>query len=377
MNTKYIYIIGSLALFNLAACGPSGKKNTALPPTPVVTAVAEKQNAVFYDQYPGTVVALNSVQLRTQVAGFITGIYFKDGDLVKKGQPLYEIDRRKFQAAYLQATANLQGAQANYVRAQKDVDRYNKLAQQDAIAKQILDNAVATAATAKSQVTAASAGVLSAKTDLDYSLVKAPFTGRIGISQVKMGAQVSPGTTLLNTISSEDPIAVDFVVDERDIPRFEAMKQKGHMPADSTFRLLLTDGTPYASEGTILAVDRGIDNQSGTIKVRIQFSNAQRKLIDGMSCMLKVLNQKSGIQVVIPYKAITEQMGEFFVFTAQDTIAKQHKVQVGPRVNDKIVITSGINEGDKVITEGLNRLRDGGKITLGQPKAAQGQQAAK
>jgi membrane fusion protein (multidrug efflux system) len=146
---------------------------------------------------------------------------------------------------------------------------------------------------------------------------------------------------------------------------------------DSTFRLTLPGGTSYNHNGKILVVDRGVDNQSGTIKVRTQFPNPDNKLISGMSCSLKVLNQQSGEHVVVPYKAITEQMGEFFVYVSQDTIAKQHKVAVGPRVGDKIVIMSGINEGDKVVTEGLNRLRDGGKIVVGAPKAAQGPQTAK
>jgi membrane fusion protein (multidrug efflux system) len=377
MNKRYIFLIGPVALLMWVSCKQSAKQNAALPPIPVNVATAEKADAIYYDQYPGTVVALNSVDLRSQVAGYITGIFFKEGDVVEKGKPLYEIDRRKYESAYLQAVANLQNAQAGLIRSQKDADRYNALLKQDAVAKQLVDNAIATLATSKSQVEAAKAGVVSAKTDLDYSLIRAPFTGRIGISQVKIGAQVTPGTTLLNTISSEDPIAVDFVVDENAIPRFAAMEKKTTIKADSTFKLALSDGTLYTQPGKILVVDRGVDNQSGTIKVRIEFPNPKKQLISGMTCVLKVLNQESGMQVVIPYKAITEQMGEFFVFVAQDTIAKQHKVQVGPHVNDKIVIMSGINVGDQVVTEGLNRLRDGGHIQIGAPKAAQGQQQPK
>jgi len=254
-----------------------------------------------------------------------------------------------------------------------------------------VDNAVATLASAQSQVDAAKAGVTSAKTDLDYSLIKAPFTGRIGISQVKLGAQVTPGTTLLNTISSEDPIAVDFVVDENAVPRFEKMRAKGSINADSTFMLKLSDNTPYNHPGKILVVDRGVDNQSGTIKVRIQFPNPNKQLVDGMSCTLRVLNQQSGEQIIIPYKAVVEQMGEYFVFVQQDstmknpkdttkmipdTIAKQHKVKLGAQINTNVVILSGIKEGDKVVTEGLQRLRDAGRIKIGAPKPAAGQAPA-
>jgi len=376
MNKRYIFLIAPAALLLWVSCKQPSKQAMVLPPTSVTLVPAEKAAAVYYDQYPGTVVALNSVELRSQVAGYLTGIFFKEGEVVEKGKSLYEIDRRKYQSAYLQAQANLSSAQAGLIRSQKDADRYNQLLKSDAVAKQLVDNAIATLATSQSQVESAKAAVVSAKTDLDYSLIKAPFTGRIGISQVKLGAQITPGTTLLNTISSEDPIAVDFVVDEKDVPRFAAMQNKPEIKADSTFMLTFSDGRPYKQAGKIVVIDRGIDNQSGTIKVRIQFPNSKRELITGASVSLKVLNQDSGEQVLIPYKAITEQMGEFFVFVGQDTIAKQVKVKVGPRVSDKIVILDGIKPGDQIITEGLNRLRDKGKIQVGPPKPAAGQQQA-
>jgi len=385
MNKRYIFIVGPVALLVWAtSCKQPANPNAgAIPPTPVNLATAQKANAVFYDQYPGTVVALNSVQLRAQVGGFITGIFFKEGDVVTQGQALYEIDRRKYQAAYMQAKANQANAEASLVRAQKDADRYNQLLKQDAVAKQLVDNAVATLASSQSQVEAAKAAVFSAKTDLDYSIIKAPFTGRIGISQVKLGSQVTPGTTILNTVSSEDPIAVDFVVDENSVARFEQMKGKGVLNSDSTFRVKLSDNTTYPQPGKILVVDRGVDNQSGTIKVRIQFPNPKKQLVDGMSCTLQVLNNQSGEQVIIPYKAVIEQLGEYFVFVASDstmkspkdttkmipdTIAKQHKVKIGQQINTNIVILSGVKEGDQVVTDGLQRLRNKGRIQVGTPK---------
>jgi len=219
-------------------------------------------------------------------------------------------------------------------------------------------------------VSVAKAGILSAKTDLSYSIITAPFTGRIGISQVKLGAQVSPGTTLLNTISSGNPIGVDCVINEQDIDRFYGLQKK---TTDSTFRLQLSDGaTIYNKPGKILAIDRGVNNQTGTIKVRIEFPNEKDELKDGMSGVVKVLNAASGQRILIPAKSLIEQMGEFFVFVSQDTIAKQHKVQLGPHVGNDVIVLSGVNEGDKIITDGFQRLRDGGQITLGNPAGAQG-----
>jgi membrane fusion protein (multidrug efflux system) len=369
-------IIGSVALLAGASCKQQAKQNTAPPLTPVSVAVAKKAPTAYYDKYQGTVTAINHVELRSEVAGFVTGIFFKEGEVVQKGKELYEIDRRKYIAAYQQAVANLASAEANLVKAQKDVDRYNMLLKNDAVARQTVDQAVAAYETNKSQVAVAKAGILSAKTDLSYSEIRAPFTGRIGISQVRMGSQVSPGTTLLNTISSENPISVDVVVDESDIDRFYKLQKSS---TDTTFKLQLADGvTNYNHPGKVLAVDRGVINQTGTIIVRIQFPNPDDVLKDGMSCVLKVLNQDSGDRIQIPYKSVSEQMGEFFVFVKRDSIAKQIKVKLGPRVGTDVVVMDGLNQGDQVITDGFQRLRDGGKVTLGNPNPPQaGAQAAK
>lgn len=326
--------------------------------------------AIYYDKYPATVVALNQVELRAQVSGYITGIFFKEGEVVQKGKPLYEIDRRKYEATYRQAEASIAQAKANLTKAQKDADRYHKLAEQDAIARQTLDNADAALDVSRSQLAAAEASLLSARTDLDYAVIKAPFTGRIGISQVKLGAQIGAGTTLLNTISSENPIAVDFVVNENDIPRFSGMQGKAVTPGDSTFRLQLPNGQAYTEPGRLTVVDRGVDNQTATIKVRIEFNNPKNELKEGMSGVMNVLNDQSGDRVIIPYKAVVEQMGEFFVFVAKDTVAEQRKIHLGPRLRESIVVMDGVKQGELVIAEGIQRLRDGGKIDTTTVKKA-------
>jgi len=372
MKNRYILLLSPVAMLVWASChsGSADKKNAALPPTPVDVTQAKIANAVYYDSYQATVTALNIVELRSQVAGFITGIFFKEGEVVEQGKPLYEIDRRKYIAAYNQAEANLASANANLVKDQKDIDRYNMLLQNDAVARQTVDQAEAAYQSGKGDVEVAKAAVLTAKTDLSYATITAPFTGRIGISQVRLGSEVSPGTTLLNTISSEHPIGVDVVIDEQEIGRFYALQKSS---TDSTFKLQLSGDTSYYNEpGKILAIDRGVNDQTGTITVRIQFANKQDRLKDGMSSVLKVLNDGSGQRLQIPYKAVSEQMGEFFVFVSLDTIAKQHKVKLGPRVGNDVVILSGLQDGDKVITDGFQRLRDGGKITLGIPKPAAG-----
>lgn len=372
MKTKqHILLIGATGLFYLASCkGPAQKAAMVLPPTPVSVVPAVTGTAIYYDKYPATVVALNQVELRAQVTGYITGIFFKEGEVVQKGKPLYEIDRRKYEATYRQAEASIAQAKANLTKAQKDADRYHKLAEQDAIARQTLDNADAALDVSRSQLAAAEASLMAARTDLDYAVIKAPFTGRIGISQVKLGAQVGAGTTLLNTISSENPIAVDFVVNENDIPRFSAMQGKTVVPSDSTFRLQLPNGQAYSEPGRLTVVDRGVDNQTATIKVRIEFNNPKNELKEGMSGVMNVLNDQSGDRVIIPYKAVVEQMGEFFVFVAKDTVAEQRKIHLGPRLRESIVVMDGVKQGELVIAEGIQRLRDGGKIDTTTVKKA-------
>jgi RND family efflux transporter MFP subunit len=367
-----------------ASCKDSAKQDAPPPPpTAINVANAETGDAVYYDQYQGSVVSLNNVELRSQVSGFITGIFFKEGDIVEKGKPLYEIDRRKFQDALVQAQANLANANANLVKAQKDVERYNMLLKNDAVARQTVDQATASYETSRGQVAVAKAAVSSARTDLSYATITAPVTGRIGISQVRLGSQVTAGSTLLNTVSSENPIGVDIVINEQDINRFYDLQKRS---TDTTFKLVLSDGvTTYNKPGKILAIDRGVNSQTGSIKVRVQFANPDATLKDGMSAALKVLNNKSGNRVIIPYKAVTEQMGEFFVFVTKDTtmkqkdggnkkdtIALQRKVVLGPRLTDKVVVMSGINAGDKVITDGFQRLRDSGMVTLGAAPAPAG-----
>ncbi len=372
MKNQNLVAGGLLSLALLAGCGQKEADKAAGPPpaTPVTLVAARTTDAVYYDEYPATVVALNSVELRSQVAGFITNIYFKEGEVVAKGKTLYEIDRRKYEAAYQQALAGLRSTQATVQNAKTNLDRYQRLAQQDAIALQIVDNASTAYATTQAQVAQARAQVAAARTDLDYSLIKAPFGGRIGISQVRLGSQVSPGTTLLNTISGEDPVGVDFVVTEADLGRFVELQRTAGRNPDSLFRLELSGGTMYPQPGRILAIDRGVDQRTATIQIRVQFPNPKRELKDGMSTVLHVLNRQSGQRVVIPFKAVTEQMGENFVFVAGDSSkAEQRKVQLGPRLRDQIVIIEGIKAGDQVITEGIQRLRDGGAIQAGAAAA--------
>jgi membrane fusion protein (multidrug efflux system) len=283
---------------------------------------------------------------------------------------LYEIDRTRYQAAYNQAQANVRSAQANLNRVQKDLERYENLAKQDAIARQRVDYARADVETARAQVAVARAQVSSAANELSYSIIKAPFTGTIGISQVRVGSQISPGQTLLNTISSDGPTGIDFVINEQELPRFNRLQQ-GNQP-DSLFTLVLSDGSTYPHTGKLTAIDRAVGLQTGTITVRVSFPNPNRQLVAGMTVSVNVLNQDIGQQITLPFKAVTEQLGEYFVYKVQGDSVQQQNIQLGTRFQDKIVAREGLKVGDVIVLEGIQNLRQGAKVQVGAPQAAGG-----
>ncbi|WP_080056371.1 efflux RND transporter periplasmic adaptor subunit [Spirosoma aerolatum] len=364
--STYFTLLTSVALF---ACGgnKTDQQQGPPPPTPVSVAKATKGNATYYDEFPATVTALLEVEIQPQVAGNITGIFFQDGQHVSKGQKLYSIDPQQYRASYDQAVANLNVQKANLNRAQKDADRYNTLAQQDAVAKQLVDNANATLESAKMQVEAAQAAIRQVGTNLKYTTIFAPMDGTIGISQVRLGAAVAPGSTPLNTISSDNPIAADVQIDESQIQRFLKLQSQPNVTRDSTFVLLLPSGQPYPFPGSVRIVDRAVDPQTGTLRVRIAFPNPNRQLKPGLNVNVRVKNSTGEPQLLIPYQAVTEQMSEYFVFVVGDSSkVSQKKVTLGARINDKVVVKNGLTEGESVVTEGTQKIREGAKVKINE-----------
>jgi RND family efflux transporter MFP subunit len=361
-NFKYVCIIAS-ALF-LVSCG--GGTPPPQPPSKVSVNVdtVKEGSANYYDIYPATITALNQVDIKPQVAGNVTGIFFNDGDHVSKGQKLYSIDAQQYAGAYDEAKANLDVSKANLGKAQQDADRYQQLASQDAIAKQTLDHAVADLQSAKMQVAAAEANVQAVETNLKYTNIYSPLDGTIGISLVKVGTSVY-AQTLLNTVSTDDPIAADISIDQTLIPYFTQLLQKGNAPNDSTFTVTLPDGTVYPNPGHIIFLDRAVDPTTGTIKARIVFPNAKKMLKVGVTCNIRVQNKSSAGTLLIPYKSVVEQLGEYFVFVVKDTIVSQQKVVLGSKQNDKVVVKSGLQQGDEIVTDGVQKLRDSSVIKIG------------
>jgi len=355
-------ISSSLAFFSCQDPRPA-----PAPPTPVNLAAVRSQHVLYYDDYPATTQALSQVDLHAQVTGYITGIYFSEGTHVHKGQKLYAIDERLYQAAYDQAAANVKVAQGNEVQAQQDAGRYEYLNQHNAVAKQVLDHAEIALQNAKNEVLAARQAVKTAETNLTYSVITAPFDGTVGFSQVKLGNLVTVGTTTLATISTDEPMAVDFLANEAQLGQYEDLQRTKQQSLDSLFTIIMPAGKLYPYSGKISVIDRAVDPQTGTIRIRLVFPNPRHDLRAGMSCVLRVHNLEPGPQITIPGKAVVEQMGEYFVFVARDSAAHltavQMKVEVGKTIGPNVIITKGLKEGDRIVVDGVQALHDGSAIT--------------
>jgi membrane fusion protein (multidrug efflux system) len=367
MNSNRIFstiLLGS-GLF-LTACGnkDGAKQQQAAQmqaqAMPVSMAVVQTEVVTGERSYPANVVPLQETEIRAEVSGYITNISVADGAFVSKGQRLYEIDRVRYAAAVDQAKANLEIARANLARVEKDLQRYQTLAEKDAIAKQTLDYAMTDVNNQKAQVQAAEAALATARVNLQRSSIVAPFSGNIGISQVRTGALVSAGTTLLNTISSTNPIAVEFQINEKEIMEFSNL-QSGK--SSTQINLTLPDASTYGSNGRISTIDRAVDPQTGTLKVRATFDNPNNTLRAGMNLNLNVLSTSASEQIVIPYRAIFEQLGTFNVYAVTDSNTVVLKpVTLGQKLGDRVVIAQGLDNGNKIVVDGVTSLKQGAKV---------------
>lgn len=363
-------ILPYVTLFSLVLLSSCSKKADQSAPTPPPVSVTIEQvsttDAAYYDEYPATVTALDMVELKPQVSGFITGVHFSDGSKVRKGQLLYTIDTQLYEANYDQAVANLSVQEANLSKAQKDANRYHELAKNDAVAKQLVDNADAALEVAQKQVEASKANIRGVQTNVRYTRVYAPLNGVIGISAVKKGAAVTAGQTLLNTVSTDNQLAVDFNVDQKEIFKFAKLLQQKVAHNDSTFTLAFS-GEAYPYVGKIAFLDRAVDPQTGTIKTRSIFPNPKNLLRAGMTGTVRVLTT-SKQAVIIPYKAISEQLGEFFVYMPTDSSkVTQRRVTLGTAVGNNVIVKNGLKQGESIIVEGIQNLREGAVYTTASP----------
>ena len=363
-----------VAAMLLAGCEQQSQAQSAPPPPPQVTVAHPVKRMVSdRDEYVGRFVAFDYVEVRARVSGYLETIHFTDGQLVKKADPLFTIDPRPFQASLDQAKAAAAEAEANLAFADADLKRGESLRAGTTITQQTLDQRTQAKRVATASVTAQDAAVRQAELDMQFTELKAPISGRIGDRRVSVGNLVTGGTsgstTLLATIASIDPIRFEFTMDEASYLRYvRAATTAGSHTANRGItlpvRLKLIDETAFMHEGKIDFVDNAIDRSSGTIRGRAEFDNADGKLTPGMFGRVQIAVSAPAEALLVPDSAIgTEQVRKFVYAVGADNVAAPKYVTLGPVVDGKRVVKTGIAGDDRIIVNGLMRVRPGAKVT--------------
>jgi multidrug efflux system membrane fusion protein len=375
-------ILASLALLAplVAGCGssPAPAQNAAPPPPTVTIAKPTKRTIVDQDEYVGRFTAVDSVEVRSRLSGYLASIHFTDGQMVKKGDLLFTIDRRPFQIVLDQARANLAQARANLAYTESDLARGRQLVRDKTITEQVFDQRNQAKNVAEAAVAANEAVVHQAELDLnEYSEIRAPIDGRIGDRRVSPGNLIPGGTsgstTLLATIVSIDPIRFEFTFDESAYLRYERMN-RGKDPATrwstTPVKLKLLDESTFAHDGRMDFVDNAISQTSGTIRGRAVFANPNGLFTPGMFGRIQVPASPPYEALLVPDVAIgTEQTRKFVMVVDGEDAARQRYVTLGPTIGGLRVIKDGLKEDDSVIVDGLMRVRPGVKVKP-QEKAA-------
>lgn len=322
-------------------------------------------------EFIGQLDSPQNVEVRARVEAFVDKMLFTEGTEVKAGDPLFKLDDKPIQDRLDAANGNLAEAKAALGKYEKDVARLTPLAQKRAVPQQDLDNAVAAADGGKAAVLTAEAKVESAKTDLGYCDIRAPVSGLIGAKQVSIGDLVGKGQpTLLATISVLDPIWIYCNVSEVDYLKAQAESRRtGRQIQGLPVSLLLADGSTLPEKGKFVFIDRAVDPKTGTLRVRAEFPNARKQLRPGMFARIRVDLGARTNSILVPERAITELQGNNFVWVvSQDNKTSQRAVQVGNQVGDNLLITEGLQPGDRIVVEGLQKVRDGAPV---KPMTAQ------
>ncbi len=352
------------------------------PPTPDVEVVqVEQKDVPIYGEWIGTLDGYTNADVRAQVAGYLVKQGYQEGAFVKAGQLLFQIDPRPFQAALdqaegqlAQATAQLANAKAVQRRTELDVNRYTPLAKEQAASQQDLDNAIqndlaakATVATADAQIKTAAAAVETAKINLDFTHLVAPIDGIAGQALLQVGALVNPSSGPVTSVSTVDPIKVYFTVSE---PQYLAWRKR--FPTDSTraaadknlrLELILADGSTYPKDGTFFFADRQVNVGTGAIRIAGLFDNPGNILRPGGYGKVRAVIRTQKDALLVPQRAVSELQGSYqvAVVDSADKVSIR-TVDVGDRVGNQWVISDGLKAGERVVAEGIQKVRPGMQV---------------
>lgn len=363
----------------LASCGEAPKQAGGPPPPTVTVAQPTKRTVFDYDEYVGRFLAIDSVEVRARVSGYLDSVSFKDGQLVKQGDLLFTIDKRGFENALAQARATLTQARSNLSYTEADFTRGQQLVQDKTITSQVFEQRSQAYRNAQAAVSGAEAAVKQAELDLEFATLRAPIDGRIGDRRVSPGNLVTGGTsgntTLLATIVSQDPIHFEFTFDEASYLRYERLAKQGQEDVASRnagveVALKLIDEKDYVHKGRMDFVDNAIDRATGTIRGRAKFANPNGVFTPGMFARIRVPASSPYEALLVPDTAIgSEQVRKYVLVVDNTGTAQQKYVTLGQLVGDLRVIKEGIAASDRVIVNGIAKTRAGQKVTAQENKA--------
>jgi RND family efflux transporter MFP subunit len=351
------------------------------PPPDVEVVQVEQKEIPIYGEWIGTLDGFTNADVRAQVTGYILRQGYREGAFVKRGQLLFEIDPRPFQASLDQAEgqlaqskAILANAQAVQRRTELDVNRYTPLAKEQAASQQDLDNAVqndmaakATVATALAQIKTAEAAVETAKINVDFTRLIAPIDGIAGQAQLQVGALVNPSSGPVTSVSTVDPIKVYFTVSESEYldwnRRFPTENTREEARKSLRLALILADGTTYTHEGTVYFADRQVNQSTGAIRIAGLFPNPGNILRPGGYGKVRAAIRVQQDALLVPQRAVSELQGGYQVAALDhENMVSIRTVKVGDRVGAQWIIVDGLKPGERVVAEGVQKVRAGMQV---------------
>ena len=354
----------ALAIASMLAVTGCGGKQAAGPAETLVKSmqVIKRDTPIVYE-YSGFVEAQNEVQMKARVTGMITEKYVNGGDKVEKGQLMFVIDPRTYQATSWNYQAQVASAQADLSRVRRDADRYQKLYEQGAISKQTLDNTMAELEQSEAKVEAQKALLSSAQVDLGETNVVAPFSGKVSANDLAVGTFVTAGTTVLATISNSDPVRVKFSLAEAEYLKLMATKAEDGTAPLENLTIVLADGSTYPLKGKLTQVDRSISEGTGTLTLKAEFDNPDKLLLPGMFAHLQANVGTKKDALLVPQRAVTEIMYKTFVYVVNsENKVEMKEVKLGARVGRLWVVESGLDGTENIIVEGTQKVKKGSVV---------------
>ena len=387
----FVFKVLLLALAgSLTGCGSDDGGSAQVPPLPVQVVIAVRRDVPLSIEMVGSTLGTQDVPIRARVEGFLETMNFEEGRFVKKDDLLYTIDPQPFQAKLVEAQSMLASAQTALAKADADLNRIRPLAEMKAVSEQDLDAAVAQEAAATAGVRASEARVDLAEIELSYTRIHAPIEGLIGLTKAKPGEFVGrePNPVVLNVLSDIDPIRVRFSIAEREYlilartylesvsddarpSGYEREQRRGRSPRKNDLVLILADGSRHDELGAVIAAAQAIDASTGTYTIEASFPNPNNLLLPGQFARVQAPYQTLEDVVVVPRKALVELQGRFRVYAVNDAgEVEMREVTLGPSKGTDVVIEAGLEGGESVIVEGLQKVRPGMRVNPTEAKPA-------